>query len=57
MSSGEGKQGAAMVTLGGTEYKPLADGHYDVVILGSGFKECLLAGLLAAVGKKKVRIL
>jgi RAB protein geranylgeranyltransferase component A len=49
----EGKE-AAKVTLGGTEYKPLADGHYDVVILGSGFKECLLAGLLAAVGKKKV---
>ena len=45
---------AETVTLGGTEYKPLADGHYDVVILGSGFKECLLAGLLAAVGKKKV---
>ena len=43
-----------MVTLGGIDYKPLADGHYDVVILGSGFKECLLAGLLAAVGGKKV---
>jgi Rab GDP dissociation inhibitor len=49
-----GEQKVQMVTLGGTEYKPLADGKYDVVILGSGFKECLLAGLLAAVGKKKV---
>jgi hypothetical protein len=43
-----------MVTLDGKEYKPLADGKYDVIILGSGFKECLLAGLLAAVGGKKV---
>ena len=50
----EGEEKVNMVTLGGVDYKPLADGHYDVVILGSGFKECLLAGLLAAVGGKKV---
>ena len=50
----EGEQKVQMVTLDGKEYKPLADGKYDVIILGSGFKECLLAGLLAAVGGKKV---
>ena len=49
-----GEEKVNMVTLGGVDYKPLADGNYDVVILGSGFKECLLAGLLAAVGGKKV---
>ena len=50
----EGESKVQMVTLDGKEYKPLADGKYDVIILGSGFKECLLAGLLAAVGGKKV---
>ena len=50
----QGEQKVQMIKLGDKEYKPLADGKYDVVILGSGFKECLLAGLLAAVGGKKV---
>lgn len=50
----KGPEKVERVTLKGTEYKALADGQYDVIILGTGFKECLLAGLLAAVGKKKV---
>lgn len=36
----------------GTTYKPLADGKYDVIILGTGLKECILSGLLSVKGKK-----
>jgi hypothetical protein len=31
----------------GKTYKPLADGKYDCIILGTGLKECVLSGLLA----------
>ena len=41
-----------MVTLGGTEYKPLADGHYDVVILGTALK-CLPQGFSRPSGRKR----
>ncbi|OWZ15713.1 Rab GDP dissociation inhibitor alpha [Phytophthora megakarya] len=34
----------------GTE--ALADGEYDVIVLGTGLKECILSGLLAVNGKK-----
>jgi Rab GDP dissociation inhibitor len=40
-------------TIGGTEYKYLADGKYDVIICGTGTTECILSGL-CAVNKKKV---
>uniref|UniRef100_M4BH38 Rab GDP dissociation inhibitor n=1 Tax=Hyaloperonospora arabidopsidis (strain Emoy2) TaxID=559515 RepID=M4BH38_HYAAE len=30
----------------------LADGEYDVIVLGTGLKECILSGLLAVNGKK-----
>ena len=36
----------------GKSYKPLADGKYDVIILGTGLKECILSGLLSIKGKK-----
>lgn len=36
----------------GKEYKPLADGKYDAIILGTGLKECVLSGLLSVKGKK-----
>lgn len=29
-----------------------ADGNYDVIILGTGLKECILSGLLSVKGKK-----
>lgn len=32
--------------------KPLADGEYDVCVLGTGFTECLLSGLLSVKGMK-----
>ena len=35
------------VTILGTEYPALADGKYDAIILGTGLKECIVAGLLA----------
>jgi hypothetical protein len=40
------------VEFGGKAYKPLADGKYDVIILGTGLKECILSGLLSVKGKK-----
>lgn len=36
----------------GTSYTSLADGKYDVIILGTGLKECILSGLLSVKGKK-----
>ena len=47
---------APPVTILGTTYPALADGVYDAIILGTGLKECIIAGLLATEGKK-VRIL
>ena len=44
------------VTLNGKEYEPLADGEYDVIVLGTGMKECVLAGLLSVKGKKVLQI-
>jgi hypothetical protein len=43
------------VTIGGKTYPPLADGEYDYIVLGTGLKECILAGMLAAAKHKKVR--
>ncbi len=40
------------VEFKGKTYKPLADGKYDVIILGTGLKECILSGLLSIKGKK-----
>ena len=40
------------VNVLGVEYPALADGKYDAVILGTGLKECIVAGLLATEGKK-----
>ena len=50
MSEGKGEE--TPVVLGGKEYKPLADGKYDAIVLGTGLKECVLSGLLATEGKK-----
>lgn len=46
----------APVVFAGKEYKPLADGKYDVVILGTGLKECILSGLLSVRGKKVLHL-
>lgn len=40
------------IELNGKMYPMLADGEYDVIILGTGLKECMLAGLLSKKGKK-----
>jgi Rab GDP dissociation inhibitor len=32
--------------------KPMADGEYDVIVMGTGFTECLLSGLLCTIGMK-----
>ena len=36
----------------GTEMPPLADGEYDVIVLGTGLKECIISGILSVDGKK-----
>jgi len=36
----------------GTEMPPLADGEYDVIVLGTGLKECIISGMLSVDGKK-----
>lgn len=43
---------APPVTILGTEYPALADGQYDAIFLGTGLKECILAGLLSVKGMK-----
>ena len=35
---------AAPVEWRGKTYKPLADGKYDAIVLGTGLKECILSG-------------
>jgi GDP dissociation inhibitor len=40
------------VDFNGKTYKPLADGKYDCIILGTGLKECIMSGLLSMKGKK-----
>lgn len=47
--------GEKTVEIAGTSYKPLADGEYDVIVLGTGTTECVLSGLFA-VGKKRVLV-
>lgn len=37
-----------------TSKRQLMDDHYDVIILGTGLKESLLAGLLASISGKKI---
>ena len=43
------------MTVNGKEYPSLADGEYDAIVLGTGLKEVLLAGMLAKEQGKRVR--
>ena len=52
MAEGNVESSAGPVEFGGRSFKPLADGKYDVIILGTGLKECILSGLLSIEGKK-----
>lgn len=47
---------AEPVTLGDTTYKPLADGRYDAIVLGTGLVECVVSGLLSKAGKKVLHL-
>jgi len=44
------------MNLGMTDDMPPFDEEYDVVILGTGLKECILSGLLSADGKKVLNL-
>jgi hypothetical protein len=52
----EGPAAPANVEWKGTSFKPLADGKYDAIILGTGLKECILSGLLSVKGKKVLHL-
>jgi RAB protein geranylgeranyltransferase component A len=53
-----GADGSALknVNIAGNEYEALADGEYDVILLGTGMKECVLAGLLSVKGMKVLQV-
>ena len=36
--------------------EPLADGEYDAIVMGTGLKECVMAGLLSVNGKKVLHV-
>jgi hypothetical protein len=55
-ASSSSKPDEPTVEIDGTTYTALADGEYDYIILGTGLKECILAGMLAASRQKKVRL-
>lgn len=38
----------------GTEMPALADGEYDVIVLGTGLKECMISGIMSVDGKKVI---
>ena len=40
----------------GSSFPPLADGKYDIIILGTGLTECVVGGLLAVQGKKVLQL-
>ena len=58
----EGKDGGAeaeaapTVEIAGTTYPALADGEYDAIIMGTGLKECIIAGLLSVNGMKVLQV-
>lgn len=43
---------AATLTVNGKSYKPLADGTYDAIVLGTGLTECVISGILSVGGLK-----
>ncbi|OSX69312.1 hypothetical protein BU14_1626s0001 [Porphyra umbilicalis] len=43
---------ATKLTVNGTSYKPLADGEYDAIVLGTGLTECVISGILSVAGLK-----
>ena len=55
-AAGDGgkKEEETVVNILGSKYPALADGAYDAIILGTGLKECMLAGMLSVFEGKKV---
>lgn len=52
MSGAETQVDVPPVEWQGKSYKALADGKYDVIICGTGLKECIMSGLLSKKGMK-----
>lgn len=36
--------------------KPMADGEYDAIVMGTGLKECIMSGLLSTMGKRVLHV-
>lgn len=52
----EEEESSGSITVAGKEYPKLADGEYDVIVLGTGLKETVLAGCLAMKGMRILQI-
>ena len=52
----EGEAKKTTVEIGGKSYGFLADGEYDAIVLSTGFKEWILAGLMASEGLRVLQI-
>jgi hypothetical protein len=55
-SGGYNEENIPDITINGKTYKALADGKYDAIIMSTGLKECVLAGLLAVRGLKVLQV-
>ena len=53
--SGKKEEEEPAVSILDRKFAPLADGAYDVIVLGTGLKECMIAGMLSVFEGKKVR--
>ena len=56
MSAKDEDEPMKTVDLEDGSYPPLADGKYDIIILGTGLTECVVGGLLAVQGKKVLQL-
>lgn len=44
------------ISIEGKTYEALADGEYDVIVMGTGIKECILSGIFSVKGKKVLHV-
>ena len=42
--------------MSNAQLEPLANGKYDVIVAGTGLKECIISGLLSLAGKEVLYI-
>ena len=52
----EAEAAGPTVEINGATYPALADGEYDAIVMGTGLKECIIAGLLSVNGMKVLQV-